>query len=251
MTSAEYSALSRRYLHDGDLRMAQLAAWAGDVHVLEDLLWQNGLDRAPDAVAELAAVGESVAASLEDLAANLTAANLTAANLTARSVVEAARGAMLAAFDESVHSLLTDRFDDLGQLDEHVDATTSPTSPASPASPEVHRGAGYSAHELAAELRTAAGDCATMAVLLDAAGEPEAAERLDRQAEVAAFEGYLVSAAMLAGDHALATVELRWDLVADDEATPAPRSRRQRFLDVVGSAERDDLLAAFESVDVS
>ncbi|MCW2773505.1 MAG: hypothetical protein JWN91_1831, partial [Nocardioides sp.] len=64
MTSDQYAELSRRHAADGDLRMAQLAAWAGDVHVLEDLLWQNGLAQAPDPAAELAAVGESVAASV-------------------------------------------------------------------------------------------------------------------------------------------------------------------------------------------
>ena len=37
-TAADYTALSRRYAADGDARMAQLAAWAGDVHVLEQLL---------------------------------------------------------------------------------------------------------------------------------------------------------------------------------------------------------------------
>lgn len=238
MISAEYSALSRRYLHQGDLRMAQLAAWAGDVHVLEDLLLQSGLAQAPDPGAELVAVGESVAASVEDLVATLPAGPLTS-----RAVLEAAREAMVATFDASVHTLLRDRFDDLAALDEQLGTEVVP------ASSSTLRVAGRSADELAAELRTAAGDCATMAVLLSAAGEPEAAARLSRQAETAAFEGYLVSAATRAGDHALASVDFRWDLVAEDESAPVPRSRRDRFADVVGSAERDALLATFEPVD--
>ncbi len=243
MTSADYSALSRRYLRDGDLRMAQLAAWSGDVHVLEDLLWQSGLAEAPDPAAELAAVGESVAAGVEALAADL-GTDLGAGPLTARAVVEAARAAMVAAFDASVHALLTDRFDDLAPFDEELGTAAEPTSPRG------LRAAGRSVDELADELRTAVGDCATMAALLSDAGEPEAAGRLVRQAEAAAFEGYLVSAASRAGDDTLVSVDLRWDLVADDESEPAPRSRRDRFAGMVGSAERDALLAAFEQIDV-
>jgi hypothetical protein len=239
MTSTEYAALSRRHADDGDLRMAQLAAWAGDVHVLEDLLWQNGLAQAPDPAAQLAAVGESVAASVEELAETLA----PGVWLTAREVVEAAREAMVTTFDESVHGLLADRFVDLAQLDEHR-ADTS----VDRASRTSERLGGRTAADLAAELRTAAGDCATMAGLLEAGGEPEAAVRLSGQADAAAFEAHLVSAAIRAGDDALVTVDLRWDLVADDESTPA--SRRDRFARILGSAERDELLGTFEPAHV-
>jgi hypothetical protein len=239
MTSEQYAELSRRHAGDGNLRMAQLAAWAGDVHVLEDLLWQNGLAQAPDPAGELAAVGESVAASVEELARALE----PGAWFTAREVVEAAREAMVTTFDESVHGLLADRFGDLGQLDEHRAST-----PVDRAAQTSARLGGRAAAELAAELRTAAGDCATMAGLLEAAGEAEAAVRLTAQADAAAFEAHLVSAAIRAGDDALVTVDLRWDLVADDDSAPA--SRRDRFAGVLGSAERDVLLGAFEPVHV-
>jgi hypothetical protein len=235
MTSAEYAALSRRHADDGNLRMAQLAAWAADVHVLEDLLWQNGLAQAPDPAAELAAVGESVAASVDELAGSLP----PGVRFTAREVVEAAREAMVTTFDESVHGLLADRFGDLAQLDEHRAGTTVDRATHTSARLE-----GRAAAELAAELRTAAGDCATMAGLLEAAGEPEAAVRLSGQADAAAFEAHLVSAAIRAGDEALVTVDLRWDLVADDDSAPA--AWRDRFAGVLGSAERDALLGTFE-----
>jgi hypothetical protein len=239
MTSDQYAELSRRHAGDGNLRMAQLAAWAGDVHVLEDLLWQNGLAQAPDPAAELAAVGESVAASVEELAHTLPAG----VSLTARQVVEAAREAMVTTFDASVHGLLTDRFSELGQLDDpHEDITSDR------ASRTAARLDGRAADVLAAELRTAAGDCATMAGLLEAGGEPEAAQRLTGQADAAAFEAHLVSAAIRAGDDALVTVDLRWDLVADDDSAPA--SRRDRFAQVLGSAERDALLGTFDPVHV-
>lgn len=236
--SAAYTALSHRYADDGDLRMAQLAAWAGDVHVLEELLWERGVAQAPDPAAELAAVGESVAAAVEELAATLSDGPMTA-----RGVVEAAREALVTTFDESVHGLLLDRLADLAQLDVRG-------SGAGPdrRSRTLARLDGRTPDALAAELRTAAGDCATMAGLLAAGGEPDAACRLDHQADTAAFEAYLVGTALAAGDQTLVTVDLRWDLAtgaveaAADEAGP----RRERFAAVLGSVERDALARTFE-----
>lgn len=246
-----YAELSRRHAHDGDLRLAQLAAWAGDVHVLEELLWEHGLAQAPDPLVQLAAVGESVALAVEE-----AARDLPDGPLTARAVVEAAREALVTTFDESVHGLLVDRFADLAQLDEVTPAAASLTNAhatrrtgvrpvgdvtAAPSREErlATRLAGRTAEQLAAELRTTAADCATMAGLLAADGEPEAAGRLSRQADTAAFEAHLVAAALAAGDETLATVDLRWDL-ADRGAD------RGRLISVLGAAERDALARTLE-----
>jgi hypothetical protein len=233
--STEYADLSHAQAARGDLRLAQLAAWAGDVHVLEELLWESGLGDAPDAAAELATVGESVAAAVEDLAHALPGAPLTA-----RAVVEAAREALVTTFDESVHGLLADRFAELSVLDD-----AHPRPGTDRGSRVASRLDGRTAAGLEAELRVAAGDCATMAGLLAGSGEPEAAGRLSRQADAAAFEAYLVGAAIRAGDEALVTVDLRWELAA--EVAPGT-DRRDRFASVVGSAERDRLHQVLEPV---
>lgn len=232
---AAYADVSRRHAAAGDVRMAQLAAWAGDVHVLEELLWRNGLADAPDPAAELSAVGHSVASSVEEAARSLPAGG----TFTAREVVEAAREAMITTFDESVHGLLSDRFDDIGQLD------VCRPADGGPAARGTARLSWRSASELAAELRSAAGDCATMAELLDEGGEPEAARRLAGQSETAAFEAYLVSAAVRSGDDALATVDLRSDLVAGADGVDTAVDRRERLVAVLGSAERDGLRRTF------
>lgn len=234
MSAPDYAGLSRRYAARGDLRMAQLAAWAADVHTLEELLWENGLGQAPDPGAQLAAVGDSVAASIEQLAHTLPAGPLTA-----RAVLDAAREAMVTTFDESVHGLLADRLGDL----EHLDHTL-PSAGETAHERTVDRLDGRSPTELAAELRTASADCATMASLLGAEGERAAAARLARQADAAAFEAYLVMAAVRGGDRALATVDLRWDLVAE-------RAERDRFAGAVGSAEHPALQAVLASADAS
>jgi hypothetical protein len=117
-----------------------------------------------------------------------------------------------------------------------------------PAERTSARLAGRGPAELAAELRTAAADCATMATLLGAGGEDQAASRLARQADGAAFEAYIVMAAARGGDHALATVDLRWDLVTEQAADQgAEQSGRERFDRAVGSAERPALHAALRS----
>lgn len=229
MSDTEFSALSRRYAGSGDLRMAQLAAWAADVHTLEELLWENGLGNAPDPEAQLAAVGESVAASLESV-------TLPAGPVAARALLDLAREAMVTTFDESVHGLLADRFGDL----EHLDHVGAPEG--TPTGRTADRLDGRTPEELVSDLRTAAADCATMATLLGAGGEDQAAARLARQADAASFEAYLVMAAVRGGDDALATVDLRWDLVAE-------QTGRERFASAVGSAEHAVLHAVLESAD--
>lgn len=224
-TAEEYVELSRRYAAAGERRMAELAAWSADVHVLEELLWSNGLGQAPDPAAELAAIGERIADSLE-----AAAAAIPDSGPTGRDLVEIARDELVSTFDPSVHALLIERFADLSHLDQARGGTA-----VDPADRTAARLAGLRASDLVAELRTAAADCMATAELLLAGDEPEAADRMVHQSEAAAFEAHLVEAAVRAGDTALVTVDLRWDLVAEEIPTP------ERLAAVVGSAERDAL----------
>jgi hypothetical protein len=266
LTVAEQLArLSGRYVEEGDVRRAQLASWAADVYVLEELLWENGLAEAPDPVAQLAAVGESVAAALEALAEGVSG------DVMPRAVVEAARRAMVSTFDESVHEVLLEQLPSLDHLDAcapasasgsaSTSASTSASSSASadrPDSPAVERLGGRTAEELVAELRQAATDCVLAGEVLDAAGEYTAAERMSHQADVATFEAYLVATAIHAGDHRLASVDLRWELArqltpedwAADERDRSPfATLRRELIALVGSAEMETLWRAFETAD--
>ena len=230
-TADEYVDLARRYAESGQHRLAQLAAWSADLHRLDELLWLSGLAQAPDPAAELALIGETVAASIETAAARLGASGPGAVQPTGRAAVEAARDALVSTFDATAHDLLSTCFADLSYLDD------APSSLASdPERRTAARLSGLDAAQLVAELRTAAADCRAMADDLSAGAEPEACERLERQADAAAFEAYLVSSALRAGDDALVTVDLRWDLVAGEHPSA------ERLASVVGSAERDALL---------
>jgi hypothetical protein len=250
--------IAGRYVEDGDVRRAQLACWAADVYVLEELLWENGLAEALDPVAQLAAVGESVATALESLAEGVTGA------VAPRAVVEAARYAMVSTFDESVHEVLLEQMPSLDALDA--------CDPA--AAPRGHRSVDHdldhdhdhdtgrlgelSASELVSELRQAAMDCLHVREVMEVEGEVTAADRMTHQADVATFEAYLIAAAIHAGDHRLASVDLRWELARElrpadwadraDERSPFATLRRE-LIALVGSAEMESLWRAFESAD--
>lgn len=234
-SGADFTDLSRRYAERGDLRRAALAAWAADVHVLEELLWENGLDQAPEPLLQLAAIGDSIAEAIGAVATQPRGA------VTVRSVVEAARGAMVTTFDESVHGLLTGRLADLAHLDDAL-----PAVPGEAASPAGDRLGAHSADELVHELRVAAADCSAIADQLVAEGERDAAARLSDQADSASFEAYLVQAAVGAGDHELVTVDLRWDLAAARSARAG--LVRDDLVAVLGTAEQQQLRAAMEPV---
>jgi hypothetical protein len=244
----QLARLSARYVEEGDVRRAQLASWAADVYVLEELLWENGLAEAPDPVAQLAAVGESVACALETLAEGVSG------DVEPRAVVEAARRALVTTFDESVHDVLMEQLPSL----DHLDACDPSASSRPAASPASQRLGDRSAEELVAELRQAAADCIHVGEVMDAEGEATAADRMSHQADVATFEAYLIAAAIHAGDHQLASVDLRWELArqlrpADWAATQRDRSPfatlRRELIALVGSAEMETLWRAFESAD--
>lgn len=244
----QLARLSARYVEEGDVRRAQLASWAADVYVLEELLWENGLAEAPDPVAQLAAVGESVACALEALAEGVSG------DVEPRAVVEAARRAMVTTFDESVHDVLMEQLPSL----DHLDACEPASSAAPTGSPANQRLGDRSAEELVAELRQAAADCIRVGEVMDVEGEETAADRMSHQADVATFEAYLIAAAIHAGDHQLASVDLRWELARqlrpeDWASTQRDRSPfatlRRELIALVGSAEMETLWRAFESAD--
>lgn len=230
--------LSRSSALDGDMRTAVLAAVADDAYVLEQLLWQNGLDQAPDPAAQLGAVGEAVAAALEQRAGSVTG------QLTARELMEAAREALKSTFDASVHTLLDERFTSLDHLD-----GLRPDAPDALSS--GRRTDGRSSAQLESDLRVAAADCMAVARTMAESGEPGAAAHLARQADLASFEAFLLETAAVAGDLDGASVDLRWQLarVGEGRAESSEQratSRRARLVALIGSAEQDRLRCAFE-----
>jgi len=243
--------LASRYAADGDVRRAQLASWTADVYVLEELLWEHGLAEVPDPVARLAAIGESVADALEALAEGVTGEVLP------RAVVEAARRAMILTFDESVHEVLCEQLPSLDHL--AACEPVSMTAPERAHEAPVHQRLGdCSAEELVSELRQVATDCLHVGEVMDVEGELTAADRMSHQADVATFEAYLIAAAVHAGDHQMASADLRWELArdlrptegtGDGESQSSFATLRRDLIALVGSAEMESLWRAFEAAD--
>lgn len=238
-----YVDQSRAYAAQGRIRMAMLAMWAADLEVLKALLWESGLGSAPDPDAQLAAVAAAVDSSLRGQLGDVTTP------VDARALVVEARAGLTAAFDESVHVLLEERFVALDHLE-------CPLPPAGAAvrSREV-RLDGRSAPELVTDLRTAAADCMTVAGAMARAGLPEDALDQARLADVASFEAYLIIAALAAGDDTLATVDLRWDIAmaALDALGELPGDLgeaiqvvRDALVSSVAPAEEDALRSVFQ-----
>lgn len=252
-----YAEASRSYAALGNARLAVLAMCAADTEVLQQLLWEHGIDQAPDPQAQLAAVGEAVLESMAATTGGTTAGTLPhgeTPGTTARQTVERFRNAMVATFDASVHDLLADRF---GALD-HLDNVAVSASEAGEAARELL--AGRTAAELTADLLHTAGDCAAVAEVMLAEGDTSGALRQLWQADLAAFEAYLLTAAARAGDDDLATVQLRWELAKSLGLVPPEQSDaveesvadwRRALTDVVSTAEADSLRAYFVPVPVA
>jgi len=160
---------------------------------------------------------------------------------------------MVSTFDESVHEILMQQLTNLDHLD-----TCDPLTGIRPEDPsDAARLQGRSPERLVEELREAASDCLAVARVMNREGEDEAGDRLVHQADVAAFEAYLVAAAVHAGDHQLATVDLRWSLAGNlDPAGWEPATGdntfatlRRELISLVGSAEMEALWFALESAE--
>jgi len=237
----KYVALSHAYAARGEGRPALLALWAADVQILQVLLWESGLGSAPDPEVQMALVAQAVCSSMVD------GAEAATGPATLREAAERARRAMLATFDESVHTMLEERFAPLDHLD-----LLAPPAGGGASRAVARRRAGRTSHGLVADLRTAAGDCMAIAHEMAQEGDVVGARRQARQADLGAFEAYLVAAALATGDTELTTVGLRWDLAeaADEHLTDdldeGVRALRARLASVVGPAEEAVLRDFFE-----
>lgn len=184
-----WSGRSRTLAGAGDLGLAVHAQWAADLATLHELLWESGLGAAPDPAAQLATVARMVEASF---------AQADDTPPEAGALVTWARNRLTSAFGAPVDALLESRFAPLDHL----------TGPVPPPAARATR----SLDALRRDLRDAATDCATVARAMDLAGLADDARAQRRRAALATLEATLVARAAGAGDHALHTADLRWEL---------------------------------------
>lgn len=251
-----YVDLSHSYAARGDGRLALLALWAADVLVLQSLLWESGLSSAPDPDAQLAAVGRAVDTSLRTstVASGASGSDATVDSGTPTSALQSARAALMSTFDESVHTMLAQRF----ASSAHLDGLTATAH--TPAPSRTSRLGDRSVPELCEDLRVAAADCMAVSAAMARAGLVCDARAQARLSDMASFEAYLLDAATAVGDTSLATVDLRWDIAtaAVDNITEVPEDvpeavtqLREILVGAVGPAEGAGLRGAFEPVRLS
>lgn len=225
-----YAALSRDHAVAEEPRLALLAMWTADVHVLQLLLLESGLDRAPVPSAQLAAVGEAVNQSLTTL-------SLDAA--TPRQLIERAREAMVATFDESVHTMLADRFLPL----DHLDDLQTPGADAADRAVD-QRLDGRTFEQLVADLEATAQDCVAVASAMLATDDLAGVLRQMHHADLATFEAALLRAASESGDQTLASVDLSWELAAREHAQRSIQPLDHADVEATVNAWRERLVAS-------
>ncbi|MBA2389409.1 MAG: hypothetical protein H0V67_04045 [Geodermatophilaceae bacterium] len=118
---------------------------------------------------------------------------------------------------------------------------------------------GSSAGELSMARQQSARDCMTVATAMHHGGRGAEALRMLWQSDWAAFEAYLLDAALAVGDEFLVTVELRWALacqgatqLAELPSCPvaAARTIRSMLMNAVDPAEGVRLEQRFEPLGV-
>ena len=102
--SDDYAELSRLHAARGDGRRAALSAWAADLRAVQAVLWE-----AADPWGQLVSVAGAVETALLSRGAP--------GEVSVRQVLETAREALLAAFDEPEHAQLQQHWSSLGHLD--------------------------------------------------------------------------------------------------------------------------------------
>ena len=208
-----YASLSRDYANAQEPRLALLAMWMADVHLVHLLLLENGLDDSADPSAQLAGVGEAVNGSLAAMALD---------GVTPRQFHQQAREAIVATFEEAAHAELLDRFLPMDHLDALPGVALDSADRA-----VTQRLDGMTHRELVVALEATAYDCVAVARAMLGRGDLEGALHQMHHADVATFEAVLLRTALELGDKTLASVDLGWDLAARafaERPTPAADS---------------------------
>lgn len=225
-----YADLSRRWAAEGNILGAVHAAWASDIANVQAVMWERVMVASPNPDEQFFAIASTVAKALSKY--TMTAGEAG----SAESCVSAARRGLASAFDQSALALLAERFTPL----DHLVNLPHPVSGDVTACSRARVG-DTDAASLSAQRKQDAADCMTVAVAMHREGRDDDAMNQAWTSDWAAFEAYLLDAAVAVDDEALVTVDMRWALACDlIQAVPALPSA---FGEAVGVI-RDRLLAA-------
>lgn len=225
-----YADLSRRYASDGNAFAAVHAAWASDIANVQAVMWERIMVASPAPDEQFFAIARTVAKALAGYAHSAQPVG------SAQTCVEGARAGLAAAFDPTAGRLLAERFMAL----DHLAHLPSPQAADVIASAHARVGDG-DAMMLSAQRKQVAADSMAVAMGMYREGRDDDAMNQAWQSDWAAFEAYLLDAAVMIEDRALVTVDLRWALACDAiQQVPALPSAFVEAVNVI----RDRLVAA-------
>lgn len=242
-----YSALSRRFAADGDAHAAVHALWAADIATVQMIAWERIMIASPNPDRQFFAVAKTVVDAL-----SAYAVSTVSEPLTAYDVVQAARAGLEQAFDDSFLHLLRDRYVPV----DHLMTLRAPT-PQDAVTAVQSRLEGMSVNDFVAHRLQVADHAIGQAREQAAAGNTDTAIAQAYQADLAAFEAYLVEAARVVGDNFLITVDLRWALASEAisripalpaDVASASATIRDVLASTVGPVEADRLRQRFAAV---
>lgn len=227
----DYATLSQRYAAAGRPLPAVHAAWASDIAQVQAVMWERVMVASPAPDEQFAAVAGAVGRALLRATQEPSQACQSAADCVAF-----ARQGLASAFDAAALKVLAERFAPL----EHLAALPCP-APEDVAGSARQRVGDSDAATLAAQRKQVAADSMVVALGMYREGRDDDAMNQAWASDWAAFEAYLLDAAMAIEDEALVTVDLRWALACDlIQAVPALPSGFHDAISVI----RDRLVAA-------
>lgn len=194
---------SRRRAASGDAVGALATAWGGDIYTAQGILWERILGAAAATHRQLYRASDAL---FRGLRAEPVGAG-AAVDATCADVVRAARARLLAECDDALTEAIAAAWTDVSPLD----LLPAPTQSDLTAAVSV-RLQGLAPAAFIARRREASRDAMARAQELRVRGESTKALQTAYEGDFLAFEAYLVESAIAAGDLALQSVAVRWEL---------------------------------------
>ncbi|MHC8495453.1 MAG: hypothetical protein ACYYNF_00485 [Actinomycetes bacterium] len=191
---------ARRRAERNDAVGALASAWGSDIYAVQGVLWERVMGAAGASWRQVYRASGALFSGLGALAVETEPSN-------GADVLSTARTQLLADCDEVLRTSIRSAWTDTSYLS----GLKAPRATDVAESIEA-RLEGHSGQTFIARRRAQASDFMDEAFTTRVRGDTVQALSLAYDADFASFEGYLVESAIAAGDHALASVYIRWDL---------------------------------------
>lgn len=199
--ASAYDKLARDFAASGNSLAAIHAAWAADMHTVQEVVWERLMVASPNPEQQFFSVAHTVSKTLVEYVRTAEAVE------DARAVVLHARSGLSAAFDMPLRKLVEAKYPNLDYLAD----LPVPDADALAANASA-RLDGKSIDEVIEARKQVAADCMSVAASMYQEGRLNDAIQQAYQSDLVMFESYLLESAKAVGDTSLVLVDLRWGL---------------------------------------